>query len=108
MTFSPLRISCVLLLTGLLAVPAARTSPARAAEGPEQIDVFTSGSEGYHTYRIPGIVLSTKGTLLAFCEGRKTGRSDHGQGRRFHPDLIVRGNTRVCRGTSTPVPTPCF
>ena len=88
MTFSPLRISYVLLSTGMLAAPAVRTSPARAAEGPEQIDVFVSGSQGYHTYRIPGIVLTTKGTLLAFCEGRKTSRSDHGD-----LDLVLRRST---------------
>jgi len=40
--------------------------------------VYKSGMDGYHTYRIPGLVVTTKGTLLAFCEGRKTGRSDHG------------------------------
>ena len=53
-----------------------------------QVDVFTSGTEGYHTYRIPGIVLSGEGTLLAFCEGRKTGRSDHGD-----LDLVLRRST---------------
>ena len=52
---------------------------------PIQTDVFVSGTEGYHTYRIPAIVLSTKGTLLAFCEGRKTGSSDAGD-----IDLVLR------------------
>jgi len=52
---------------------------------PIQTDVFVSGTEGYHTYRIPAIVLSTKGTLLAFCEGRKTSSSDAGD-----IDLVLR------------------
>ena len=43
-----------------------------------QVDVFVSGRDGYHTFRIPAIVVSKKGTLLAFCEGRKGSRSDHG------------------------------
>ncbi len=43
-----------------------------------QVDVFVSGKDGYHTYRIPAIVVSKKGTLLAFCEGRKSGRGDAG------------------------------
>lgn len=47
--------------------------------------LYESGANGYHTYRIPGLVLTTKGTLLAFCEGRKTSRSDHGD-----LDLLVR------------------
>ena len=44
----------------------------------EQGDVFVSGTDGYHTYRIPAIVTSTNGTVLAFCEGRKNSRSDTG------------------------------
>ena len=54
----------------------------------EQVDVFRSGTEGYHTYRIPGIVLSNQNTLLAFCEGRKTGAGDHGD-----LDLMLRRST---------------
>ena len=41
-------------------------------------DVFVSGQDGYHTYRIPSIIVTTKGTVLAFCEGRKFSRSDAG------------------------------
>ena len=55
---------------------------------PQQVDVFTSGNDGYHTYRIPGIVLTNEGTLLAFCEGRKTSSGDHGD-----VDLMLRRST---------------
>lgn len=44
----------------------------------EQMDLYTSGSDGYHTYRIPAMVISARNTILAFCEGRKEGISDHG------------------------------
>ena len=44
----------------------------------EQIDVYASGRDGYHTYGIPSIVVTNNGTLLAFGEGRKTSHSDHG------------------------------
>lgn len=40
--------------------------------------LFKSGTDGYHTYRIPALVVSTKGTILAFCEGRGYSRADHG------------------------------
>jgi len=55
------------------------------ASDPEMVDVFLSGTEGYHTYRIPAIVLTNRGTLLAFCEGRKTSARDDGD-----IDLLVR------------------
>ena len=42
------------------------------------INLFNSGTDGYHTYRIPSLLLSARGTLLAFCEGRRNSRSDHG------------------------------
>ena len=44
----------------------------------EQTDIFVSGTDGCHTYRIPAIVVSKKGTLLAFCEGRRKSSADHG------------------------------
>ena len=51
-------------------------------------DVFRSGKDGYHTFRIPAVIVTKKGTLLAFCEGRKTGRSDHG-----NLDLVLKRST---------------
>jgi len=58
-----------------------------AAE-PRQTDVFVSGQDGYHTYRIPALVVTPKGTVLAFCEGRKHSSSDTGD-----IDLLVRRST---------------
>ena len=43
-----------------------------------QTDLWRSGDDGYHTYRIPALTVTGKGTVLAFCEGRKHGRSDTG------------------------------
>src|SRR5262245_12934459 len=43
-----------------------------------QAPVFVAGEGGYHTYRIPSLIVTKKGTLLAFCEGRKNGRGDTG------------------------------
>ena len=51
----------------------------------EQSPVFTAGEGGYHTYRIPSLIVTAKGTLLAFCEGRKKGTSDAGD-----IDLVLR------------------
>ena len=35
----------------------------------EETDVFAGGQDNINTYRIPSIVCTKKGTLLAFCEG---------------------------------------
>ena len=40
--------------------------------------VYVSGQDGYHTYRIPSLLVTPRGTLLAFAEGRKQGSGDAG------------------------------
>jgi len=41
-------------------------------------DIFSRNTDGYHTYRIPAMVITDKGTLLLFVEGRKNSRRDGG------------------------------
>ncbi|MFO0967000.1 MAG: exo-alpha-sialidase [Gemmataceae bacterium] len=53
-----------------------------------QRPVFESGKEGYHTFRIPSLLVTPKGTLLAFCEGRKNSSSDTGD-----IDLVLKRST---------------
>ena len=43
-----------------------------------QVDVFTSGQDGYHTYRIPAIETAPDGSLVVFAEARKYNRHDPG------------------------------
>jgi sialidase-1 len=62
-------------------------SSAAAAE-PKPVDVFVGGQDGYFAYRIPALITSCQGTLLAFCEGRKTSLSDDGDN-----DLVLRRST---------------
>jgi sialidase-1 len=63
---------------------------ATAPESPRRQEVFVAGQDGYHTYRIPSLIVTPHGTLLAFCEGRKNSRSDTGD-----IDLLSRGRTRA-------------
>lgn len=35
-----------------------------------QIDLFVSGTDNYDNYRIPAVIVTPRGTVLAFCEGR--------------------------------------
>jgi len=59
---------------------------------PIHIDVFVGGEEGYHTYRIPSVLATNDGTILAFAEGRAS-KSDHAEN-----DIVLKrsldgGNT---------------
>jgi sialidase-1 len=52
--------------------------------GVERVAVFTGdgaagGKAGYHTFRIPALVQTASGALLAFCEGRRDGVGDAGK-----------------------------
>jgi sialidase-1 len=51
----------------------------------QQQELFGSGRDGYHAYRIPSLITTSKGTVLAFAEGRKHGSGDSGD-----IDLVMR------------------
>lgn len=42
----------------------------------EQTDVFVAGQDGVFEYRIPGIITSNQGTLIAFCDARMRKEGD--------------------------------
>ncbi len=53
-----------------------------------QTHLFEARTEGYHNYRIPGIVTAPDGTLIAHCEARQ------GQGGDWDPiDILMRRST---------------
>ncbi|MFJ9866172.1 exo-alpha-sialidase [Streptomyces sp. NPDC101165] len=49
---------------------------------------FRAGQESYAGFRIPAVVATHKGTLLAFCEGRVDSAADHG-----HIDIVLKRST---------------
>ena len=49
-----------------------------AQEEPQVTDIFISGQDGYAVYRIPALITTMDGTLLALCEGRKNSSDDEG------------------------------
>lgn len=69
----PLLVSLLLTLTRAAGLAA-----------PQWQDVFVGGQGGYPAYRIPAIVATQRGTLLAFAEGRAS-LSDHAEN-----DLVLR------------------
>lgn len=86
-----LRFMCVCL--SLLLTSCGETPPSQPSEKQENQTtgiveaphIFVGMNDGYHTFRIPALVKTTKGTLLAFCEGRKLSGSDTGD-----IDLVLR------------------
>ncbi len=108
-----------LLTLALLPVWLAFELPAVVAAQPAlfRTDVFVGGQDGYHTCRIPALVISGKGTVLAFCEGRKNSPRDYGDidllvkrsedgGRTWSRPLIVHeegGNAPITIGNPCPI-----
>lgn len=41
--------------------------------------LFEEKTDGYSVYRIPGMVVTAKGTILAYCEARKLREADRGE-----------------------------
>jgi flavin-dependent dehydrogenase len=62
--------------------------PATQTTALEKIDVFEAKTGGYMLYRIPGIVVTAKGTVLAYCEARKSASGDWGT-----IDILLRRST---------------
>ncbi|WP_369222313.1 exo-alpha-sialidase [Streptomyces sp. R39] len=46
---------------------------------------FRAGDEGYASFRIPAVVVSRAGTVLAFCEGRVGSAADYG-----HIEIVLK------------------
>lgn len=82
---SALQLDCILLLACIVSSVPAVSQELTSPEQLHNTDVFVSGQDVYHTFRIPALLTTKKGTLLAFCEGRKATRSDSG-----NIDLLVK------------------
>ncbi|CAN7229845.1 exo-alpha-sialidase [Paenibacillus sp. LjRoot153] len=78
------------------------------------MDLYVAGTEGYNTFRIPSLLTTKAGTLLAFVEGRKNSAADNGnidlvlkrsldQGRTWQPlQIVCDAGVDTC-GNPTPV-----
>lgn len=80
----------------------------------QDVPVFTSGTEGFKSFRIPAIIKLTDGSLLAFAEGRVDGMNDFGNikivtkksidgGKTWGPLKIAVINNSLQAGNPSPV-----
>lgn len=81
---------------------------------PEEQVLYRSGENGFHTYRIPSLIQTKKGTLLAFAEARRDGAGDSGEiqtvfrrstdgGRTWSPQRTAAAHGRDTLGNPCPV-----
>ncbi|MEV4338230.1 sialidase family protein [Streptomyces sp. NPDC049590] len=110
-------VLALLTALGTLSALTAR-QPAHAAPGACASSLpYVSGQGGYAVYRIPAVVRTRSGTLLAFAEGRRGGAGDSGDidvvlrrsaddGCTWGPPAVVAAGHGDTRGNPAPVVDP--
>ncbi|WP_326951926.1 sialidase family protein [Amycolatopsis sp. NBC_01286] len=107
------RVGAILLAAAVIWLPftpAAAAADRRCASSVP----FTSGTEGYDTFRIPAVVRAANGSLVAFAEGRRDSAGDSGAiqtvsrssrdgGCTWGPLSVVTTNGDATAGNPTPV-----
>lgn len=69
---------CLAVFTGLAAEAGGTSSAAAASSSVQHAVVFENGKDGYPTYRIPSVMVSKTGDILAIAEGRGLQKGTHG------------------------------
>lgn len=80
-TMRALWLTMILLAFGLDSAPAAEPVL-------EKTDLWEAGIGGYELYRIPCLIATSRGSLIACCEARKSAKGDWGQ-----IDVVARRST---------------
>jgi sialidase-1 len=80
------------------AVALAVALAAHAAAPFTKTTLWEQSTSGYSLFRIPGIVVTRAGTVLAYTEARKAARSDWGES-----DILIRRSTDGGRTFSAPI-----
>lgn len=106
-----------LVLTGAAGWPGAPGAAAGRRTPCVSSVPFASGAGGYHTFRIPAVVRTRRGAVLAFAEGRRNSDADTGDidivlrrsadgGCTWGPLRVVTGAGHDTAGNPAPVADP--
>jgi len=82
--FQLIRAASISLIALLLSLPSLGVEPAPSLP---LVDVFVNGQDGYPAFRIPSLITTKRGSLLAFAEGRASLR-DHAEN-----DIVMKRST---------------
>ena len=105
-------LSCFCRFIQCVAFLASSTALFSAEPFLEKTNLFEEEKDGFRLYRIPGIIVTAKGSVLAYCEARKFTVADRGEieihlrrstdgGRTWSPAKQVAILVRACRATPT-------
>jgi sialidase-1 len=78
------RLSKIILIVSFSIISLSCTDSGEQVKPPKPVIVWRQSDSGYELYRIPSLIVTQKGTVLAFCEGRQ-GQEDSGD-----IDLVVK------------------
>ena len=67
-----------LMIVAILLNWALQPNSGQATDYSETV-LFQEDTDGFKLYRIPGIVVTSNGTILAYCEARKFTEADRGE-----------------------------
>ena len=81
-------LSCIILSCASTQIVGFVETATSAEPLMQKTDLFEAGTSGYATYRIPGIIVTSRGTLLTYCEARKSLQGDWGT-----IDIMIRRST---------------
>jgi sialidase-1 len=106
-------VAALLLIVSIPFAQAQQTS-AQANKTADPLPLFATNTEGYACFRIPALIRTARGTLLAFAEARRNNCSDfgdvrivmrtsHDEGRTWSPLVTVAENGTLQAGNPAPV-----
>ncbi len=89
-------VACLWVVCGMWSVSALRAEDTPLVES--RLDLFRGGDGAYELYRIPGLVVTARGTVIVYCEARLRAKGDWGP-----IDILMRRSVDGGKTFSLPI-----